>query len=161
MPQTLITPYAEKTEYMTAMTRVVRTDALKRLALVHLYQDGGPILPLQSSAPDAFAASPLAALFPSDGEAATEAAAALMGPGPWTLDLSLPLPSCGSLQPSNRNKRANVLVTHALRAVLRVERGDDAAVDAKGKRKLFDIVVHTPVHLFSVRACARAPAAAD
>lgn len=34
---------------------------------------------------------------------------------------------------------------------MRVERGDDNALDIKtGKRKLFDIVVQTPVHILSV-----------
>jgi hypothetical protein len=42
-------------------------------------------------------------------------------------------------------------VTHLLKCVMRVERGDDVAIDPKtGKRKLFDIVVQMPVHILSV-----------
>ena len=38
-----------------------------------------------------------------------------------------------------------------LKIIFRVERGDDEALDpTTGKRKLFDIVVQTPVHILSV-----------
>jgi len=43
-------------------------------------------------------------------------------------------------------------VTHHLKTVLRVERGDDQEIDAKtGKRKLFDIVVTTPITILACR----------
>ena len=41
-----------------------------------------------------------------------------------------------------------------MKIVMRVERGDDTFVDLKtGKRKQFDIVVQTPVHILSVSCC--------
>ena len=59
--------------------------------------------------------------------------------------------SCAQLHFTAKNKRSSISVGHALKIVFRVERGDDQFVDAKtGKRKLFDIVVQTPVHVLSV-----------
>jgi hypothetical protein len=173
---------AEKVEYMTGMQRVVRTDPLKRHLLLSVkHEDDGPLLPIISDDPRAFFASPLfpalehsldAAAFdsvptgdPLPDEIAHDARVALdrlasdfMGPGPWTLDLTLPLPAnCAQLRPSNKNRRANVLVSHTLRVVFRVERSDPPATPPpKGKEgekhgKLFDIVVQTPVHILSVR----------
>jgi hypothetical protein len=73
-----------------------------------------------------------------------------MGPGPWALATEVRLPP--GLHPTSRNRRANVLVSHVLKIVMRVERGDDTHIDLKtGRRKLFEIVVHAPVHLLSVR----------
>lgn len=113
-------------------------------------QQSFPILPLDTDDPQAFARSPLATLVPSD--AADELASSYMGPGPWALDCELKMPgSCAQLHFTTKNKRSNISVTHNLKVVFRVERGDDKFVDAKtGKRKLFDIVVQTPVHVLSV-----------
>lgn len=76
-----------------------------------------------------------------------------MGPGPWSFERSVLLPrSCASLHFSNKNKRSNIVVQHTLKVVFRVTRGDDVAMDAKtGKRKMFDIVIQTPVTILSVR----------
>ncbi|KII95641.1 hypothetical protein PLICRDRAFT_129539 [Plicaturopsis crispa FD-325 SS-3] len=142
----------ERIDYLTQMRRVARTDPLKRIALLALKlptKDGGPILPLDSDDPDAFANSPLSSIVPQTDEAAST----LMGPGPWTFHHDLPLPtSCSQLHFTNKNKRSNVSVSHTLKIIFRVERGDDVHVDAKtGKRKLFDIVVQTPVHILSCR----------
>ena len=52
---------------------------------------------------------------------------------------------------TNKNRRSNIEVSHLLKVVMRVQRGDDEHVDPKtGKRKLFDIVVQTPVIILSV-----------
>lgn len=40
---------------------------------------------------------------------------------------------------------------HSLKVCIRVERGDDEAVDAKGNRKKFDIIVEAPMHILSCR----------
>ncbi|KAG7087283.1 hypothetical protein E1B28_013261 [Marasmius oreades] len=77
--------------------------------------------------------------------------------GPWSFHTDLPLPaSCGVIRASNRNRRSNMNITHTLKCVVRVERGDDSEddlgerKDAK-KRKLFDIVIQTPVQILSCR----------
>ena len=76
-----------------------------------------------------------------------------MGPGPWTIRKDLQLPKSDTvLHITNKNRRSNLSVSHMLKIIFRVERGDDVAVDPQsGKRKLFDIVVQTPVHILSVR----------
>ncbi|KAF9012533.1 hypothetical protein BDQ17DRAFT_1344100 [Cyathus striatus] len=111
-----------------------------------------PILPLQSDDPEAFRHSPLHTVMNADDDI-SEMASSLMGPGPWTFHQELKLPaSCQMLRFTNKNRRSNIVITHLLKCVMRVERGDDLHVDAKtGKRKLFDIVVQTPVQILSCR----------
>jgi hypothetical protein len=113
--------------------------------------DDTPILPLLSDDPDAFMKSPLAAteVF---GDGPSEMASSLMGPGPWVFSTELKLPSsCTTIRFSNKNKRSNITISHSLKIIMRVERGDDSCVDAKtGKKKLFDIVVQAPINILSV-----------
>lgn len=144
----------ERVDYHTHFKRVARTDPVNRVVLLSLKdnsKDAKSILPLQSDDPDAFKHSPLHALAtPNQDE--DEMASNLMGPGPWTFhqDLQLP-PSCKMLHFTNKNKRSNITIAHNLKLVIRVQRGDDEAIDEKtGKRKLFDIVIQTPVHILSV-----------
>lgn len=144
----------ERVDYWTQFKRISRTDPIIRnslLALKYAKKDGPPILPLLSDDPDAFRQSPLIDIIdPSDdlGQVVSN----LMGPGPWTIRKNLQLPKTGeSLHTTNKNKRSNISVSHMLKIIFRVERGDDCAVDPQtGKRKLFDIVVQTPVHILSV-----------
>ncbi|KAF7296100.1 Arrestin-C domain-containing protein [Mycena kentingensis (nom. inval.)] len=145
----------EKIEYHSAAKRAVRADPVVRmplLAVKHEDPDAGAILPLDSDAPDALQSSPLLA-WTNLSDDLSELASDWMGPGPWSFHNELQLPaSCGALHFTNKNKRSGMTVTHLLKCVIRVERGDDAAVDPKtGKRKLFDIVVQTPVHILSCR----------
>lgn len=138
------------------MKRIARTEAVQRHSLLSLKIDtkeGGPILPLISDDPEAFKNSPLYEVVAPDDDP-SEVASSFMGPGPWTLNHDLPLPSsCSQLHFTNRNKKSNMVITHTLKVVFRVERGDDESMDLKtGKRKLFDIVVQTPVHILSVSA---------
>ncbi|OJT05477.1 hypothetical protein TRAPUB_3706 [Trametes pubescens] len=143
----------ERVDYWTQFKRISRTDPIIRnslLALKYAKKDGPPILPLLSDDPDAFRQSPLIDIIdPSDdlGQVVSN----LMGPGPWTIRKNLQLPKTGeSLHTTNKNKRSNISVSHMLKIIFRVERGDDCAVDPQtGKRKLFDIVVQTPVHILS------------
>ncbi|KAK1220808.1 hypothetical protein PQX77_016379 [Marasmius sp. AFHP31] len=87
---------------------------------------------------------------------------ALQSPyGPWSFHADLPLPSsCRVMRPSNRNRRSNMNVTHVLKCVVRVERGEDEDLEddfssksskERKKRKLFDIVIQTPVQILSCR----------
>ncbi|KDQ50864.1 hypothetical protein JAAARDRAFT_41651 [Jaapia argillacea MUCL 33604] len=145
----------EKVEYLTNMKRVARTDPIRRIVLLSLKypdKDGPPILPLISDDPNAFRNSPLSAMADDDSEEAlSEMASTLMGPGPWSFHHNLELPkSCDQLHFTNKNKKSNISITHTLKIIFRVERGDDTFIDVKsGKRKMFDIVVQTPVHILS------------
>ncbi|KAG5647089.1 hypothetical protein DXG03_001459 [Asterophora parasitica] len=110
------------------------------------------ILPLDSDDVDAFRKSPLFALVSPEDDP-SEMASTLMGPGPWTFHQELRLPSsCSLLRITNKNRKSNVTITHQLKCVMRVERDDDLHIDPKtGKRKLFDIVIQTPIQIFSCR----------
>jgi arrestin-related trafficking adapter 3/6 len=147
----------ERVEYLTQMRRVARSDAPSRttlLALKHPDASHGsqPILPLPEGLAHEFRRSPLAAVVDPAAVDVDELASAYMGPGPWEIDCALSLPdSCEHLHFTTKNRQSNVAISHALKIVFRVERGDDQFVDAKtGKRKLFDIVVQAPVHILSV-----------
>jgi hypothetical protein len=145
----------ERTEYYTQMKRIGRTDPLQRISLLSVksdHKESEPILPLISDDPLAFEQSPFyPMLTPHDDP--SETASNLMGPGPWVFHYDLPLPnSCDQINFTNKNKRSSIIVSHNLKVIFRVERGDDKCVDPKtGKPKLFDIVVHTPVLILSVR----------
>ncbi|KAG6841423.1 hypothetical protein C0991_011317 [Blastosporella zonata] len=144
----------ERIDYYTHMKRIARTDPVTHIDLLSIKEQGkhpGSILPLESDDVDAFKNSPLYALANPDDDL-SEMASALMGPGPWIFhqDLQLPL-SCNQMRITNKNRRSNMVITHQLKCVMRVERGDDLHLDPKtGKRKLFDIVIQTPVHILSV-----------
>ncbi|GBE80744.1 hypothetical protein BKA93DRAFT_236116 [Sparassis latifolia] len=143
----------EKIDYWTNFKRVVRSDPLARVSLLSYkspQKDGPPILPLNPDDPDAFRNSPFVDVVGADTDVG-EFASSLMGPGPWTLhkDISL-LKEHTPLHFTNKNRRSNMSVSHTLKIVFRVERGDNEALDPHtGKRKLFDIVVQTPIHILS------------
>lgn len=143
----------EKVDYYSNMRRVVRSDTTQRFLLLSIKHDGKhppAILPIETDDPNALTHSPLLPLL-DPNEDLSEIASSLMGPGPWTFHKDLQLPeSCSKVHFTNKNRRANMTITHNLKVVIRVERGDDAFVDKHGKRKLFDIVVQTPVHILSV-----------
>ncbi len=145
---------SERVDYWTGFRRVARTDPINRvplLALKYPKKDGPALLPLTTDDPEAFRQSPLnEVLNPEDD--VSETVSSFMGPGPWTIRKELHLPKAeGTLHTTNKNKRSNISVSHMLKIIFRVERGDDSAVDPQtGKRKLFDIVVQTPVHILSV-----------
>lgn len=136
------------------MRRLARTDPLTRFELLSLREVGKtprPILPLESDDVDAFRNSPLFSLTTADDDP-SEMASSLMGPGPWTFHQDMKLPnSCSLMRTTNKNRRSNVIITHLFKCIMRVERGDDLYLDPKtGKRKLFDVVVHTPITVLSV-----------
>jgi len=115
-------------------------------------KDAGPILPLVSDDPDALKRSPLYTLVSPDDDM-SEVASSLMGPGPWTFHQDLHLPTdCSMMHITNKNRNSNLIITHLLKCIIRVERGDDFQVDLKtGHRKQFDIVIQAPVHILSCR----------
>ncbi|KAH9050987.1 hypothetical protein EDB83DRAFT_2399578 [Lactarius deliciosus] len=76
----------------------------------------------------------------------SELAADLMGPGPWTLQMGLKVP----------NGRGPIQISHTLKIVIRVERGDDKQMDPKtGQRKQSDVILQMPVHILSPLASAQ------
>ncbi|KAH9942155.1 uncharacterized protein BXZ73DRAFT_41120 [Epithele typhae] len=141
----------ERVDYWTGFKRIARTEAIMRhalLALKHPKKDGPALLPLESEDPEAFKHSPLYEIIDPDDDVG-EVVSSYMGPGPWKFRKDLQIPKFG-LHTTNRNKRSNIWIAHTLKVIIRVERGDDLALDpSTGKRKLFDIVVQTPVHLLS------------
>jgi hypothetical protein len=142
---------AERVDYHTQTKRTVRTDPLTRVELLCLRNSGKPILPLESDEEDVFTNSPLCAFAPPEDDL-SEVASNYMGPGPWTITSNLKLPtSCRTMHMTNKSRRSNIVITHVLKCVIRLERGDDLHVDPKsGKRRLFDITAQTPVQIFSV-----------
>ncbi|KDQ20201.1 hypothetical protein BOTBODRAFT_170202 [Botryobasidium botryosum FD-172 SS1] len=81
----------------------------------------------------------------------TEAVSQLVNPhGPWTIHGKMKLPSCASrVHFTNRQAKGVIDVRHWLKMSLRVDRGGDDTRDAKGKKKLYDIVIETPVHILA------------
>ncbi|KAF4598682.1 hypothetical protein EYR38_007090 [Pleurotus pulmonarius] len=145
----------ERVDYYTNMKRIARTDPINRtllLSLKHEGKGGGHILPLDSDDVEAYHKSPLSTVL-TRNEDPSEMASNFMGPGPWTFHHDLQLPtSCNILHFTNKNRRGNIVITHMLKCVIRIERGDDKHLDPKtGKRKLFDIVIQTPVQILSCR----------
>ena len=141
--------FAERVDYYTQFKRIARTDGIKKFELLNVrYHDKvpPPLLPLTSD----YEGSPLYGLVDAPND--SEAASSLMGPGPWVLQSELQLPkSCAQMHFTNKHKRSNIGINHTLKIIFRVERGDDAFIDARtGKRKHFDIVVQTPIHILSV-----------
>lgn len=145
----------ERVDYYTNMRRIARSDPVTRVELLSIKGEGkgaDPILPLESDEVEAFRKSPLFSVLDPQADI-SEVASSLMGPGPWTFHQDLKLPnSCDAMRFTNRNRRSNIVITHLLKCVLRVERGDDVHMDGKtDKKKLFDIVVQTPVQILSCR----------
>jgi hypothetical protein len=118
------------------------------------------LLPITSDAVDAVTSSPLTPLAVNALEAGADiddAAAALLNPiGPWHFDTSLQVPDCNSrIHFTTKHAKTNMTVGHCLKIIFRVERGDDTLLDAKGKRKQFDIIMSVvdsvPLSLRNVR----------
>ena len=115
-----------------------------------------PLLPILSDDVDAARLSPLAELAKAAAlsNPATYADfagrldddalyATLMDPsGPWHLEANLQIPDCANrVRFSSKHDKTNISISHWLKVTIRVERGDDEALDAKGRRKLFDIIM--------------------
>jgi hypothetical protein len=120
-----------------------------------------PLLPILSDDPNAAKSSPLAELArvaylnnPSerpefdldlnDRELADDnMLAGLMDPlGPWHLEQYLTVPDCSlRVRFTTKHDKTNISTGHILKVTIRVERGDDVALDTKGRRKQFDIIM--------------------
>lgn len=146
--------FSERVDYYTDFKRLVRTDPVNRVVLLSIKDPlkEHPILPLSPGDIDTFRGSALYGS-PQSEDDLSEVISNLMGPGPWNIQRELALPkSCEELHFTNKNKRSNITISHTLKVIFRVQRGDDTELDPHtGKRKMFDIVVQTPVHILSVR----------
>ena len=113
-----------------------------------------PLLPILSDDSEAAKESPLAPLAaqaarnnPPVDEIEPENEdwqyAQMMDPmGPWHFEKSLQIPDCASmLKVTSKHDKTSIQISHFLKVTIRVERGDDEAVDAKGRRKQFDIIM--------------------
>lgn len=152
---------AEKTDYFAQGRKVVRHETPRRFTLLFVKQTDQrpplpPLLPIISDDPLAARSSPLARLAlaaalnnPSAytnfaGEHDEDALfAGLMDPmGPWHLEEELQIPDCAArVRFTTKHEKTNIAVGHWLKVTIRVERGDDEALDSKGKRKQFDIIM--------------------
>ncbi|KAH9454534.1 hypothetical protein MJO28_007526 [Puccinia striiformis f. sp. tritici] len=83
--------------------------------------------------------------------------------GPWNLRFDLRLPGCSKATEGNKNaekslrglnftcqhSKSPIIVKHYLRLRMRVERGDDLALDKRGRRKKYDIILSSPIQILS------------
>ena len=142
-------------DYFFAFSRTARRkDPDRRIELLSLQSkdEDTPLLPLPQVVTPTTESS-LHSLLRSHDDL-SEFMASLAGPGPWTFQMALTVPDTpGTLHFSNKNKRAPIEITHTLKVVVRVQRGDEQEVDPQtGKPKQYDIVMRTPVHMLSVRS---------
>ncbi|KIK92129.1 hypothetical protein PAXRUDRAFT_147989 [Paxillus rubicundulus Ve08.2h10] len=162
MPLTKIKVYRilvhldEHTEYYTQTNTHAMSDPIRRATLLTVKHQSSderhsePILPLALRDPGAFQKSPLYRFLGPDQDE-SEMASSFTGPGPWTIRHQLRVPySCATLHPSNQTKGSNIMIDHSLKIILRVERGDEGVVQA-GRKKLYDIAIHTPIRILSCR----------
>ncbi|CEL52563.1 Putative arrestin-related trafficking adapter C2D10,04 OS=Schizosaccharomyces pombe (strain 972 / ATCC 24843) GN=SPBC2D10.04 PE=1 SV=1 [Rhizoctonia solani AG-1 IB] len=148
----------EKIDYYAHGRRVARHDPTRRYELLSLKypnskHDKGvrpPLLPVLDDSNNAISHSPLAGLI--EGQDADEIATNLLNPnGPWTIQLQANLPTCSSpIHFTCKHTKSNIIISHWIKIMVRVERGDDSQMD-KGRRKQFDIIVETPVHILSCK----------
>jgi hypothetical protein len=171
----------EKTDYYAQGKKVVRHETPRRYMMLFIKQPDKkeriePLLPILSSEVDAARQSPLAELAknaaisnPSTyvnfaGEMDDDALfATLLDPfGPWHLETSLQIPDCAQrVRFSSKHDKTNISISHWLKVTIRVERGDDEALDAKGRRKLFDIIMYVSQSCRTSRRLALDKQAAD
>jgi hypothetical protein len=144
---------AEKIDYFAMERKVARHEAPKKYPLVSFKnadeKHGGapPLLPIISEKSDAVWTSPLAAMAVQArerDETEDDAVSQLLNPfGPWYLETMLQVPDCPSrIKFSTKHETTNMTIAHWLKIVIRVQRGDDEALDTKGKRKQVSALVY-------------------
>lgn len=127
------------------MLFVKQVDRLDRIPLLPIISDDvnaareSPLAPL---AKQAAVNNPTVDSFNVEGNDDTMYATLLDPMGPWHLEKNLAVPDCAStIRFSTKHEKTNITVSHFLKVTIRVERGDDEAVDARGRRKQFDIIM--------------------
>lgn len=159
----------EKTDYFAMGKKVARHETPRKYILFAAKnndkKDGPePLLPILSEASNAAEDSPLAPLaraaalnnpleFSDYVDPIDNVYASLLDPmGPWHLEKDLHLPDCSSrIKFTTKHEITNISVGHCLKVTIRVERGDDKAIDSKGRRKQFDIIIETPIKILDCR----------
>lgn len=137
--------YTEKVDYYALNRRIARHETPNRYPLLSLANKDDaqgflPLLPVLSESADALRLSPLSAMAVqarSRNETTDDAISQLLEPfGPWYLETLLQVPDClTKIKFSTKHESTNMAVTHWLKVILRVQRGDDQALDSKGRRK--------------------------
>ncbi|WVR08168.1 hypothetical protein IAU60_005214 [Kwoniella sp. DSM 27419] len=162
----------EKTDYFAQERKVARHETPKRFVLLFIKQPDQkeriePLLPIISDDPNAAEQSPVAEmarqavlnnplstdLFDLERDPNDSMYASLMEPtGPWHLEKDLHVPDCASkIKFTSKHEQTNIAIGHFLKVTIRVERGDDVALDTKGRRKQFDIIIETPIKILDCR----------
>lgn len=144
----------EKILYYAQDRKTQRQEGPRRFVLTKISHEDEdePLLPISSNSPNALKNSPLAAWLVNPESTTDDSAAACMDVlGPWELEASVPVPGPEShLKFSSSNAQSYVNVSHVLKVVVRVDRGDDEYLDNKGKRRKWDIIVESPAHILHV-----------
>ncbi|GMK53679.1 hypothetical protein CspeluHIS016_0102650 [Cutaneotrichosporon spelunceum] len=161
----------EKTDYFAANKKVARHEPPRRFILfaARSHKDKTesilPILSEDSSAPKDSPLAPLARqavlnnprefselIHPED-----DVYASLLNPmGPWHLEKDVAVPDCSSrIKFTTKHESTMLSMQHWLKITLRVERGDNMAIDSKGRRKQFDIIIETPLKILDCRVNAQ------
>lgn len=144
----------EKVQYFAQNRRVSRSENVRRFELTRVNHDDEdvPLLPILSESPDAIRESPLSAWMINPTSSDDTTPSCLDPLGPWELEGVVRVPRIDSgIKFTTTNPRSNLAVTHIVKVVLRVDRGDDEYLDAKGRRKKWDIIVEANTHVLSVR----------
>ncbi|KAM0790642.1 hypothetical protein ACM66B_004503 [Microbotryomycetes sp. NB124-2] len=144
----------QKTNYYATGRKLTRHETPKKYTLLRIENKDQrePLLPVLNDDSDAILDHPLREFMisPTSSEDWTPQ---LLDPlGPWHLESNLHLPDCSSkINFSTAHEHSNIAISHLLKIMLRVERGDDEYMDSKGRRKQFDIIIESPLHLLSCR----------
>ncbi|GAA6000674.1 arrestin family protein [Rhodotorula paludigena] len=147
----------QKTSYFASAhsgRKLTRHETPKRFQLLRIENKDPkePLLPILSDDPDVLSTHPLKDFF-INATSSDDSTPSLLDPiGPWCMDGILQLPDCSSkLAVSTNHEKSNISITHTLKIMMRVERGDDEYLDSKGNRKLWDIVVEAGAVMLSCR----------
>lgn len=143
----------EKVDYYAHQGKTARHEPARRWEILSIKDPDKytPLLPILSDSTDAALRSPLARHVDED-DPSVAAGQLLNLTGPWSFRFSLKVPDCTTrLHFTNKYTKAKIVVTHHVKIIMRVDRGDDTELDAKGKRKQFDIIVEAPIQLLSCR----------
>ncbi|BEI91031.1 uncharacterized protein CcaverHIS019_0311010 [Cutaneotrichosporon cavernicola] len=157
----------EKTDYFAANKKVARHETPRRFILFAARSPKDktdPLLPILSESTSAVKDSSLAPLarqaalnnpreFSELMHPEDDVYASLLDPmGPWHLEKDLAVPDCSTrIKFTTKHESTMMSVQHWLKVTIRVERGDDNAVDSKGRRKQFDIIIETPIKMLECR----------
>ncbi|KAH9062207.1 hypothetical protein EDB87DRAFT_1559472 [Lactarius vividus] len=138
--------------YVSGMNMTRTVTNVHKLLNLQCSDESKPLLPLSQDDPLAYEKSPLATLR-RRGDPST-VVSQFLGPGPWPINANLHLPAdCNVLHPTSRSRESTIHVSHVLRFTMRLTRGDGPPVDPRTqKRRLFEVVVRTPVHILSCYA---------